>query len=300
MNRRNFVRTGVAGAASLGALSLTGCSQLPGIGASGGSYTKWLHEPGELGGGDHYSVSVFKPQQIISNEDVFDEDRVDNMEDNYDDTLDPTGVDADQVGQVINTNSSTIFTGGYPAQEVMEELDDNDFDDEEEVGGFTIYANDDERLAWSVSSNVLIQTWSAGGDTAVETAETVVEVGSGDESRYAEENEGMAILTSNLGNGFALFAYTYEESDTDNPEQANFEHSVGIGVRGKRNGDTVNVKYVVAYEDSDDVDTDDLEDWIDEQEDGTFDDVDDLSTNASGRAGVITGTMDADDVTLFG
>lgn len=282
----------------VGTLATAGCSQLPFVG-SGGSYTKWLHEPDEFDA-NHYTVTVLEPETVINNEDVFDDDYVSSLENQYDGALDVTGVDTDETQQIVSTNVSSVYTGGFAASDVRDELEDNDFDDDDEVGGFTLYANENESRAWAVGSNALIRAFPAANDTALDVVETVVEVSNGEAPRYADEVEAMNVLTSTLSNGFGLFAWTHDAVDNDNPEAGSFENSVGAGISGTLNGDTVNVEYVIAYEDSDDVDQGDLEDWVDAQEDNTFADVDDISYNTSGRAGVISGSMDADDVTMFG
>lgn len=297
MDRRSFIRTGVATAAGASVLATAGCSQIPIIG-SGSSYTNWLHEPGEFGSTDHYSVTMTNLATVFNNEDAFDSDQVDSLEDAYDSQLGPTDVDTDETDEIINTNVSTVYTGGFTASDVTEELEDNDFDDEEELSGFTIYADQNETRAWAVGSNALIQTTAVQGDTATEVAEGVVEVQNGEADRYPDEVEAMGTLTSTLSNGFQVFAQTYEERDNDDPESGSFENSTGIGTSQSFNGDTVNVEYVIAYEDSDDVDEGDLEDFVDAQEDSTFDDVDDISYSSNGPAGVISGTIDTDDVSL--
>jgi hypothetical protein len=300
MDRRNFLRTGVASAVGAGALATAGCSSLPIPNPLGGgsAYTNWLHAPDEVGDSEHYSMNVVKPQEIINNEDAFGDDRVSNLEDQYDSRLEQTGVDADQISMAVNTSVTSVYTGNYNADDVTDELDDNDFDDDDEVGGFTIYTAGGDSQAWAVGSGTLIRARAAAGDDASDIAELAIETNNGEADRYLDEVEAMGILTNNLANGFRIFSYTYEELDNDNPEGGQFENSTGLGVSGVRNGETVTVKYVVAYEDSDDVDQGDLEDFVDANEDSTFDDVENISYNTSGRAGIIKGKMPADETDL--
>jgi hypothetical protein len=63
-------------------------------------------------------------------------------------------------------------------------------------------------------------------------------------------------------------------------------------------GETADRTWVVIYESADDVDLDDLADWVDENDGdgGTFDDVDDIGYSRNGRAGIVTGTSDTDDL----
>jgi hypothetical protein len=297
MYRRELLKKGAAVTAGVGALSVSGCSQIPFVG-SGGSYTKWLHEPGAVTDTDHYSARAFNPQPVFNNEDVFEESYIETLE-NWDDRLDPTGLNVDELNQVVSTNVANVYGGGFSQNDVVEELEDADFDDDDQINGYTIYERNDENQAWTVGSNTLVQTWSSDGETAVDVAETVVEVGSGGEARYVDEVEAMGVLSSNLSNGFQQYVNTYEETDEDDPEAGQFENSIGTGLTAGLNGETVNFDVVIAYEDRDDVDTDDLEDWIDEQEDNLLEDLDDVSYNQSGRAGVVSGAMDADEVTYL-
>lgn len=297
MDRRTFVQTGVAAALGVGTAATAGCSNLPLVGSGGGAYTNWLHEPGEVTDRDHYSVNVIRPETVVGNEDAFDDSYVDGVEGAYDDMLDPTGLDTDEAREIVNTNVGTVFLGSFQVDDVVADLEDEDFDDDDEVGGFTIYTTDDEGRAWAVSSGALVGTFSRNGEAAPDVAETLIGVSNGEEDRYAEESDAMGVLTGTLSNGFQRFTQTYEASDQDAPESGRFEDSVGLGASLALSGDTVDLEYVVAYEDADDVDQGDLEDWVDGQDEGTFDDVENVSYNTSGQAAIVTGQMDADDLT---
>lgn len=299
-NRRQFVKGSVAASIGVGAMtSISGCSQIPIIGSGGGgSYTKWLWEPGEFTDQDHYGFYVVRPKTILANEDAFDEEQIDQVEDAYDDVLDPTGVDTDEVDRIVSTNVATGFAGSFDENDVIEELEDNDFDDESETNGFTIYSTSDEMTAFALDLNEILRTIRLSeSETALDVAEELVEVRSGDGSRYNEESEAMDLLTNKLYNGYQISARTHEPTEADNPEETQFENSVGIGVSGKLSGDSVTVKYIVVYEDKDDVDVDDLEDWIEaaEDRDRTAGELDDVKYSSSGRAGIVKGTMDPDE-----
>lgn len=299
MDRRTFVKTGVAATVGLGTAATAGCSNLPLVGSGGGAYTTWAHEPGEVTDRDHYAVRTIDVETVIANEDVFEDDFVDDVESRYDSRLGPTDLDADDVQQVISTNVGAVYLGNFPVDDVIDELEDEGYDDEDDLAGFEIYENEDESRAWGVSSDALVQAFAQNGEAAESVAETVVETSEGEEDRYVEEVEAMEVLSGTLSAGFQQFAFTYDAEDADDPESGDFEDSIGIAGSSSLNGDVAAVEFVVAFEEPDDVDQGDLEDWVDARSGSTFDDVDDVTYSASGRAGVVSGQMDADDITGF-
>lgn len=302
--RRGFLKTGVTASLGIGtALSLSGCSQIPIIGSDGGaSFTKWLHEPGEFRDVDHYNVTLIRPTRVLSNEDLFSEDQIDRAEDAYDDRLAPTDLDTDQLDRLVFTNVGTILTGSYDENDVIEELEDNDFDDESEGNGYTVYATRDEERAYAVGSDAIVNgRYLSEGETALDVTEELLDVRNGDEDRYTEESDAMDRLIGELDDGFQLWARTFEETDTDDPEAGEFVASVATGWSQSLSSTTSTFKYVVVYDDERDVDVDDLEDWYETAaaDDETLAELDDVEYSTSGRAAILEGKVDPDDFTVL-
>jgi len=124
--------------------------------------------------------------------------------------------------------------------------------------------------------------------------ESIVDTKSGDEDRYADDNEGFSELANQLNAGTFVNGRTHEEYDDTNEQAGQFEGAVASGASVTVNGETSDVQWVIPFADSDDIDTGDIEDWTD---DGRFfDDVDDINVNTNGRSAIVTGTMDTDEI----
>lgn len=294
--RRDVLRTGAAagGLAALGGLA--GCSSIPLIGGGAGGYAQWLYAPGAIGDGDHYAFSYQNDQAIRNNEDEFDEsyfDRQESTEDSF--PLNDMGVDYDEVNNRLSLGTGGVVNGQFQQSDVVDELDDEDYDDEDEdYSGYAIYQKNDSR-AVGVRNNqaVYVQAGFGGDVDVVDAVETIIDTKTGDEDRYQNESEDMNTVLNQVGSGDIVFGFTREEVDDTNTDRGQFEGQVGTGVQANFNGDTTNVKYAIVHADSDEVDMDEIEDWVDDSD--TFDDVDNVSTNQNGRTAVITGQIDTDD-----
>jgi len=110
----------------------------------------------------------------------------------------------------------------------------------------------------------------------------------------------MSKLVDALKTTSAATGQTYEDSE-DAPKDGTFDGMVAKGTTATFNGETTKREWAVVYESEDDVDTGDLEEWVEaEQSEGNsgltnFQDVDDIEYKQSGRVGRIIGTMDTDD-----
>ena len=295
--RRTLLRRGTAAIGTGAIASTAGCFGLNPLGGGGG-YTNWLPAPDELLDEDHYYVTSTNLGTLAANEDTLG-----GEPDSLESTWDPVTLDWDEVSTVT---SMAVFTSvvqaNFNRDDVVEDLEDDDFDDDTDHEGFTIYLSGDEQQAFGVGDGTLVISagYGSGDADPVDQVETVIDASNGNVERYTAASEDMQTLVNKLGGGAFLSADTYEEQDDDNPEDGNLENSVAQGTSITINGETSAYKTVVVYESADDVDTDDLEDWVDANDgssstDGTrFDDVDDISYNADGRAGVISGTIDTD------
>ncbi|PSP31660.1 hypothetical protein BRC64_09465 [Halobacteriales archaeon QH_10_67_22] len=141
--------------------------------------------------------------------------------------------------------------------------------------------------------------WLSGTEPVEEMARAVVETSEGDRSRYVDEHTGADVLTSTLSDGFDLRLNPYERATVDDPRDASFEGSVGIGTSLSFDGDEISAEVVLAYEEAADADTDDLEAYVEATRSTSFKDVYDLSFSTSGRAAVVTGKMNPEFMSLY-
>ncbi|WP_248517401.1 twin-arginine translocation signal domain-containing protein [Salinarchaeum laminariae] len=189
-------------------------------------------------------------------------------------------------------------------------LDDPNGDSVRNDGGLDGSAQISElELEQSGTYTINAQTYSSGETTPYTltltlvgtpidprtVAKSIVDTGAGKETRYADDSEAYAELTSTLTAGTFVSGRTFEETEETAEEMGQFEGAVARGSSVTVNGETSDVEWVITFADADDVDTGDVEDWTEDAEDETFDDVDDISISTSGRSVVISGTMDTDD-----
>jgi hypothetical protein len=295
LTRRRLVKAGV-GIAAVGVTGTAGCS-MPGSLLGGASYTKWLHEPGAFGEDDHYSTLVVDTSSLYDNEDELPGGMVDNFESYIERTTELVGLDADEVDRYLETNRQTVLLGSFNADDLGDELEDQDFDDASDHEGFTIYEHESDYTsrAVGVSGDAVVVL---SGEDPADDVETVVDVANGSEDRYVEENEDLQVLTDKLGTGLYVTAETQPERDETYAEGGVFEHQVATGTAVKVEGDTSRAKWVRVFDDENDVDLDEVEEWTEaaSDTDETFDEVDDVDVSKSGRAAVVTGTIETDEL----
>jgi hypothetical protein len=405
-SRRRVLTLGAAAAAA----GLAGCSGdlFGGGGPLGGSslnYPQWLYEPGEVTDVDHYGFTYLEPTTIDEYEDEFDEQVFARLE-SREEQFELTGVDFDEVNNYLSFGTVVVLDASFDQPDVVEELEDADFDDDDEIGGYVTYYDDDEDRGVAIKNSTIVVARRSGEESAQDIVETVLETKSGEESRYEAESEAFGVLSQRLGrttivaggtheptddsgsstiqygetvtgaletsdsvlNGryvdtyrfsgsegdqialsmrapdgdtllrlrgpggeviqtdddggdgfnsrlvtelptsgvYTVVATSYSDRDTfeyalDLQSNApaseltgNFENQVARGSATTVEGDTASRTWVLVFEDRDDIDTDDIEDWVDEGE--QFDDYDDVSINTNGRAVLVEGTIDTDDV----
>jgi len=281
------------GGAGLLLAGLAGCGSIPGVQGGGGSYTNWVYEPGAIGDNEHLSVTVAQIGQIVEHEDELD-DGYETFESRVEDQYSVLGLDIEDVQQLISLNAGRVLTGSFDLESIRSDLEDADYDDSE-YQGYDVFVGPNERTGFALQGNTIVQTRYTDPES---TLEELIDTNRGETDRYVDENDAFSELVSQLGSGTYLFGGTHEEYESTNEQSFSFEHQVARGASVTLNGDTANVKRVLVFEDSGDIDMDDVEDAIDEQSDsnGQFSDVDDIETSQSGRSVIITGTMDTDEL----
>jgi hypothetical protein len=164
--RRNLLKAG-AGMATTGALaSLAGCSGqipegIPIIGGGGGAsafYRQDLYAPGTVSDRSHYRFGALTPMAIAENEDEFDDGTFESLETYIESKFGNHNLDMDEIETLssVDGGAVTVITGDYTAEDIADELEDNEFDDETETdNGYTIYLNASAQTCTAVSSEAI-------------------------------------------------------------------------------------------------------------------------------------------------
>lgn len=292
--RRSVLR-GASVAVGAGALaSLAGCTDAVNSIVGGGSdYQSWLPDPGTISDRDHYSFGYADTAVLADNEDELDDGTADNLGflEGY---WDPVDVGWDETSWVLS-GSYVVVEADYELEDVIDDLEDDDYDDEDEYEGFRIFEKEGHGIA--VGNGMILAMDDVSEDPADEIEE-LIDVGNGEEDRYAEEEADMSALVDALGGGAFVTGETMDEPDEEMPEAGVFDEMVAKGSTTSIDGDTASETYAVVYDSESDVDLDDLEAWVDENDgsDEEFDDLDDIEYNQNGRVGLISGTIDTDEI----
>lgn len=173
-SRRQFLKTS-AGLVGTGAVTaMAGCSQVPviGGGGSGGNdfYRNWMYEPGEVvDDKEHYRFRALQPSAIAENEDSFDDDGYDALESQVERQFEATDVDFEDIDRytALDSRRVTIAEGSFTAEDVQDELEDEEFEEETETdSGHTVYLNGSRGVAFGVSEGTIVRASSAPSDDA--------------------------------------------------------------------------------------------------------------------------------------
>lgn len=306
--RRAMLRRSLATAGAGALVGAAGCSSIPNPLGGGTPYANWLPVPDDISDRDHYNFTYLNLDDIEKHEDELDDESIDP--DSYEDFWDPLDIDWEDASGVTVLGFGGLFgLGGFSLEaefnrsEIIADLEDQDFAEDSEYEGYTLMFNDDESRVYAIGDGAVVLTAarstdgeSSSGDTGL--AEAIIDAQAGNVDRYGDDSDDMSTLIEQLGGGTIVNGRTMEERDDGDPANGTFEAMVARGRQVQINGQRSDVKYVIVYQSESDVDTGDLEDWVDENagSDEQFDDVDDISYNKNGRSGVITGKIDTDDL----
>lgn len=294
LTRRRLVKAGV-GLAALGATGTAGCTSPQSL-IGGGGYTQWLHEPGTVSEADDYDLTFVDTKNLVNNEEEFPEGLYDDFETYVEETTNIVDLDADEVAGYLETNVSRVLLGSFDVDDVGDELEDEGYDDDGDHEGFELFVREDAYTpqAVGVSGNAVVVVTRPD---AVDAVEDLVDVSKGDD-RYVEENDEMKLLTNKLGSGMLVSGRTHEERDDTDVYAGQFDHQLASGERVRVEGSTTKHRWVRVLEEADDVDMDEVEEWVDEADDDgeTFDGYEDINLSKSGRAIVVDGTIDTDEL----
>jgi len=297
VSRRDALK---AGAATAGVTALAGCSTItdaiPFIG--GGNYTDWAFEPGTIGDSDHLLVSYTDFSTVVENESEFNSDYYDESFEGQEDAfpLEPTNLNVEDVSTSVSISGlGGRIAADYNQDDVDSELGDNDYDDDTDHEGYTIYLGPDEARAIGIDGNNLVYGSTGFGTDAdpVDIVEALIDTKNGNEDRYVDDSEGFATMTDQFGSPTFAYGSTQEPAEETDAENGQFEGNVAGGLAATVNGGTTDVMYVAVFENEGDVDVGDIQDYADSDQ---FDDLNDVSTNQNGTAVLITGQVDTDEL----
>lgn len=295
--RRDVLRRG---AAAIGAATIAGNAGCMGfLGGGSGSYSSWLPETGTIGDSDHYDFTKLNLQAFAEDEDEFDDENV-NFE-GFEDTWAPADVDWDDVSMLLRFNGISIVQADFETEDVVDDLEDEDYDEEEEYEGYKLMLGPDETSMAAVGDGTLVLAGmgSRGGVREPQDAvEDIIDTENGDEDRYEEDSDDFDELTDELGDDDIVSGSTMEPADETVEERGQFENQVAQGETLDVNGDETDGTWVLVFEDEDDVDVDDVEDWVEASQDqgGEFENWDDVEVSESGRNVVVEATADTDEI----
>lgn len=295
--RRSVLRRGSAAVGAGALASLAGCTDaVNSVVGGGGDYQSWLPEPGEIGDRDHLSFTYLDLAAFANNEDELSDETADGIE-TVESYWDPINVDWDEASSVLLVSEVVVAEAEYDIEDAVEDLEDADFDEETDHEGYRIFVREGRGIGVG-NGRIITTTPFSRLEDPEDVIETIIDVNNGEEDRYVDESDDMATLVDALGSGASVSGRTTEEPGEPRPESGSFDEMVARGSRGRINGETSNRKYVVVYEDENGVDLDELEEWVDANDgsDERFDDLDDIEYDQQGRKGIITGTIDTDEI----
>jgi hypothetical protein len=297
--RRELLRLGGTAHGASAVAATAGCLGVPcvaGFGNCRGAYVQWLPEPGAAWA-TTTGFRVVDYSSLADQEDEFDDETdFDEVEQRWE----PADVDWEDVSMGLAFHGVDVVDASFDRDDVIGDFEDEDFDAEGDHGGYEVLLGPDERAAVGVGDGTLVTAGLASGsfEDPPNVVETVVDARSGDEDRYDDEVDSFGPLTNALGDGDIISAQTMDAVDDGDPERGRFENVVASGFRHVVDGSTTDGKWVFVFEEGDDVDTGDVENWIEasEESDGTFSTWEDASVGKNGRKAVVTTTADTDEL----
>lgn len=306
----------LCGAGALAAGSLGGClGRITGesgddgdfsVASAGPNYEPWVHAPGALGDRDHYAFEYVGLSAYVEAEQHFQEETYRQVTQQFEqNTLFLAGdLSIDDVDWYLDlaptaSEQRTVLRGEFDAGAVLAGFEDSDrFETGERHEGYEIVTVDsDVSAAIAVGENAMVL--DAGYDDAGENVRALIDAGASGASGYAASSSDMAELYGHLAPADQVYAGTREPASADEESVADgtFEGQVGFGTSGTFEDDVLASRYMVTFESEDDVDSERVREWVDENRDDgeRFADVYDVTVDAVGRSAIVDGSIDVAD-----
>lgn len=282
LSRRSALRLGAGGLAAATAGGLAGCSSIPflGGGGGGGSSTvqKWAYAPGEIADQESYvpqyrSFSAIRAaaEELPDNFVTATESRVETR---FEDLLD---VDAEDVEWEVDLSAFAVASVNHTVADAVEHLEDElDFDEDDEVNGYTTVVGPDGVRGYALDGSTVI-VGAVESDVAG-ALEDVIGTQRGDVDMYVDEDEDFADAVTNV------------DGDTVRASVGGFQDNVvATGTAATFEGEETTAAGAQVFDDRDDVDRERFREFANEE--------DDLSVSFSGRVVTFERTLDTDEYT---
>lgn len=292
MNRRTFV----TGAATVGVALSAGC--LSSVGLGGPSFSDWYYAPGTVEDRDHMTVTYVDTVVLDDrSSDLGNFGEI--LESAVQSSLGGTGLDVDDTEWAAGSGGLG-FAVTESIDEVRDDLEDNDFEEDSQESEYTIYTRNDRafgvRDGFVLSSGTSRFVGSGGGD-GEDIVEAMIEAETAETERYQDQNEDFRAALEAVDPAMFVSLQTFEERDETVVERGRFEDTVAAGNRihlPDPEGDEAEFTVVFVYDEADDVDEDDVRDYVENH--AASGDLGDVRLERDGRVLTVTGTGDVDDL----
>jgi len=318
--RRRFL----AASAVMGTGALAGCNAvrdaIPFIGGGGlGDYQQWVVPGDEFDqGADTVNFRAANQQAIYDNRDSLQPSTYQSLRATYR----RIGVVGRDVSMDLamprgGSEPNRVLNGSFEVSEVTAELEDDtntEYESDGDHDGFEIFVvsdTDQPQTAVGVSEGTIVighrvePPFGADWDAvpAADVVEGIVDAGSGSGNRAVDSSEDFATLVNTLNSGTRLSGGVRDEEvgSDDGPnadaEAGQFEGEVASGQSVSINGSTTSIQWVVVFSSEGDVDTGDVNDWVEARDNsGTLARARNVEVSQNGRTAVVNAEIDTYDL----
>lgn len=284
--------------AGVGAVaSSAGCMGF--LDGSDDAYADWMPAPAELDAEEPYRFSAYDEDDWTEHEDELETVDFSDFERQWE----PLDFDHEDVSTSLYFGPVAVYEASFDDEEAVDELEDEGFEVDGEQDGSDVYVSENGERAFGLGDEILLianDDWGASGsgsDEALspkELVELVVDTTAGEADRYVETNDDVGALVDAFGDVSSIEVDAISVDLEEDVESGQFEGMVARGETDTFDGDETERRWLTLYEDEADVDLDDLETWVDA--DNEFDDVDDVVYEKDDRFGIVAGTLATDEL----
>lgn len=305
-SRRKALRAGTAAAGTVVLGSLAGCEQAEQLAGDSddaeaaettetddeadepsGPYRSWLPEPDAFDE-DHYFFRYIDYDQFRATESNFDPRVYDRnsqeafLDENF--GLSDEDVDGALFLSPVGGGVPAVVTGSFSASDIADYLADNGSEEDQEIGGYTVYTNPSQGVVGVTDGALVIS-----GDDTVAQVRTLIETQTGELSRYQDSSDDLAALLERFGTGTFVGGTTSDPTPEEeaSPDALRFAGQVGFAFADTVDGAAVTTEIAVLFETAEDVDMDAISEYTGSD---AFAEYDDISSTQEGRTVIITGT----------
>ncbi|RXK46462.1 hypothetical protein [Halorientalis pallida] len=309
--RRRFLTA----SAVMGTGALAGCGAvtdaIPFVGGGGlGDYQQWAYPADQFDqDADSLDFDATNQKEIYDSRKSFYPSTYSSLATNYG----AVGLTDRSVTMDLDLPEGRVLTGSYDTAEVVAELEDDastEYESDGSYSGYELYVpadRDTPSQAVAVSDSAIVfgqrvepgfgADWDAVAATDV--VEGIIDTKGGSGTRAVNENEDLSTLVNTLNSGTNVSGGTRDEvgSGRAGAETGVFEGQVASGQSWTVDGDTTSRQWVFVFDSEGDVDTGDVDDWIEANDTGgAFTRARNVNVNQNGRTAVVTAEIDTYDL----